>query len=100
MDGTVARIRAEVHDPYGIRTAITSHPYVTAGVATGVGLGVAKLMSGRTSKKPQAPTRLEYWAGKLLDALLHTLKPLATVYAQRWVQDFAQARVKETAAPA
>jgi hypothetical protein len=88
VHGTVTRIRAEIHDPYGVRTAITSHPFVTAGVATGAGVAVAKLVFGRTSKLPHAPTRLEVWAGKLLDAGIQVVKPLGVVYLKRWLAEF------------
>ena len=100
MDGTVTRIKEEVHDPWGVRTAITSHPFVTAGVAAGVGVGAWKLFSGRTSDRPEAPTRLEYWAGKLLDGGLHVLKPLALAHLENLLSAFAPAEADAGPDPA
>ena len=82
-------MRTEVRDPWGVRTALTARPLVTAGVATGVGLAFAKLVMSRKGSAPDAPTRLEYWAGKLLDGGIQVLKPLGRVYLRRWAAQFA-----------
>jgi len=88
MDGTVTRVRAEIRDPYGIRTTITSHPYVTAGVATGLGVAMARLLSGRKPRSEGAPTRLDYWVGMLMTGGIAALKPLGRLYLAKWIAQF------------
>ena len=89
IDATVTRARAEIRDPYGIRTTIADHPFVTAGVATGVGVAAARIVAGRVSAHPDAPTRIEYWAGKLLDGGLAAVRPLCIAWLQRWLAELA-----------
>jgi hypothetical protein len=80
MGGTVVRLRAEVRDPWGVRTAITSHPFVTAGVVAGVGVVGVRLLMSRKDGRAGAPTRAERWAGRLLDGGFSVLLPIA----KRW----------------
>ncbi len=95
VDATVTRARAEIRDPYGIRTTIAEHPFVTAGVAAGVGVAATRIVAGRVSAHPDAPTRIEYWAGKLLDGGLAAVRPLCIAWLQRWL-----AELSPTAPPA
>lgn len=80
-----------MRDPYGIRTVITSHPYVTAGVATGAGIVVVRLLTRRTSDQPGAPTRLEDCAWKLLDGAFAVLRPLGEAWLLRAIREIGSA---------
>ena len=87
VDGTLTRLREEIADPYGIKSVLSSNALLAAGIATGVGIVLGKLLTGRVSKQAGAPVRAEYWVGKLLDGGLRALLPVGAMQLERWLKE-------------